>query len=77
MEKQVVLGGVVLCLAAALTACQGKRAEETSRQLEEMKEKGLNVNDTIDLTEFKEAVREVYESEGLTEARDKLLSAIQ
>lgn len=51
--------------------------EETSRQLEEMKEKGLNVNDTIDLTEFKEAVREVYESEGLTEARDKLLSAIQ
>lgn len=47
------------------------------QQLEEMKKEGLIVNDTIDLTEFKAAADGVYEAEGLAEARQKLLQAVQ
>ena len=46
-------------------------------QLEEMKSQGLVVNDTIDLTEFKAVADKVYEAEGLTEARQKLLDAVK
>lgn len=47
------------------------------QQLEDMKSKGLVVNDTIDLTEFKAAAEGVYEAEGLTQARQKLMDAIK
>lgn len=51
--------------------------ELIDQQLEEMKSSGLVVNDTIDLTEFKAAADQVYEMEGLTEARQKLLDAVK
>lgn len=51
--------------------------ELVDSQLEEMKKQGLVVNDTIDLTEFKAAADSVYEAEGLTQARQKLLDAVK
>ena len=51
--------------------------ELVDTQLEEMKSQGLVVNDTIDLTEFKAVADKVYEAEGLTEARQKLLDAVK
>ena len=51
--------------------------ELVDTQLEEMKSQGLVVNYTIDLTEFKSVADKVYEAEGLTEARQKLLDAVK
>ncbi|MDO4327919.1 MAG: C4-dicarboxylate TRAP transporter substrate-binding protein [Lachnospiraceae bacterium] len=51
--------------------------ELVDQQLENMKGKGLEVNDTIDLTEFKAVADQVYEAEGLSDARQQLLDAIK
>lgn len=51
--------------------------ELVDKQLAEMKEQGLVVNDTIDLAEFKAAAEGVYEKEGLALARQKLLDAVK